>query len=60
MLITIGIPQESLVAFHRLCSAHGIKVRKEIEEGPAGGNPSFHLAVHDAAALAAFAEFYWG
>jgi hypothetical protein len=60
MLVTIDIPQESVGAFRALCSAYGIEIQHRVEEGPAGGNPCFNIAVHDAKALAALGKFYWG
>ena len=60
MLVTIDIPKESVEAFRALCSKHGIEIQHYEEHGPAGGNPCFDIAVHDAKALAALGKFYWG
>jgi hypothetical protein len=60
MLVTIDIPAESLNAFRALCETQGIEIQHYQESGPAGGNPCFNLAVHDARALAALGKFYWG
>jgi hypothetical protein len=60
MLVTIDIPAESLNAFRVLCDKHSIEIQHFTEEGPAGGNPCFNLAVHDKSALAALGRFYWG
>ncbi|TPM33562.1 hypothetical protein FJ955_02090 [Mesorhizobium sp. B2-2-2] len=60
MLITIDIPPESIASFQALCSEHGIEVRGCDEQGPAGGNPRYRIAVHSASALAALGKYYWG
>jgi hypothetical protein len=60
MLITIDIPEESVSAFKELCARVGIEINSHVEHGPAGGNPCFKIAVHDAAALDALGEFYFG
>lgn len=60
MLVTVDVPPESVEALRALCAARGIEVQHFVEVGPAGGNPCFNLAVHDAAAMAALARFYWG
>lgn len=60
MLVTIDIPNESVANFRSLCDQHGIEIQHHLEQGPAGGNPCFKIAVHDAAALSALGAFYWG
>lgn len=60
MIVTVDIPKESLAGFRSMCDEHGIEIHDHEESGPAGGNPRFHVAVHDARALQALGEFYWG
>jgi len=60
MIVTVDIPRESVVAFRELCASHGVEIYDCEENGPAGGNPRFNVAVHDREALAALGKFYWG
>jgi hypothetical protein len=60
MLVTIDIPQESIAGFLVLCAGQDIEVRNRNDEGPAGGNPRFLIAIHSAKALTALGKFYWG
>lgn len=60
MLVTIDIPPESVADFLALCAAQAIEIRSRNDDGPAGGNPRFLLAVHSAESLSALGTFYWG
>lgn len=60
MFVTVDMPHENLDSFRAMLSDYGIEVRHFENDGPAGGNPRFHLTVDSHHAMQALSQFYWG
>lgn len=60
MLITLDLDPVNETALRALCQRYRIEIQHYEKEGPAGGNPCFHLVVDTLPAALALVMFYFG